>query len=170
MKAFHIRPVEQTDHARLLALWERSVRATHTFLGEADIAFYRPLVAEIFASEALELWVLADTENIPAGFLGLSDAAIEALFLEPADRGLGYGRRLVAHAQDLRGGALSVDVNEQNTSALGFYKALGFVVVGRSALDGTGHPFPLLHMRREAPPHEDAVRPHEPDGVLNSCS
>jgi len=25
-------------------------------------------------------------------------------------------------------------------------------VVGRSPLDGTGRPYPLLHMRRDAPP------------------
>ena len=29
---------------------------------------------------------------------------------------------------------------------------LGFVVVGRSPLDDEGRPFPLLHMRRDAPP------------------
>jgi putative acetyltransferase len=44
-----------------------------------------------------------------------------------------------------------VDVNEQNPAAVGFYEALGFVVVSRSPVDGDGRPFPLLHMRRPAP-------------------
>jgi putative acetyltransferase len=48
----------------------------------------------------------------------------------------------------LRGGDLTVDVNEQNPAAVGFYEAVGFVVVGRSPLDDAGRPFPLLHMRR----------------------
>jgi putative acetyltransferase len=39
-----------------------------------------------------------------------------------------------------------VDVNEQNEQALGFYRHLGFEVVGRSPLDGQGKPYPLLHM------------------------
>ena len=43
-------------------------------------------------------------------------------------------------------GATRVDVNEQNEPALGFYRHLGFAVVGRSALDGQGRPYPLLHM------------------------
>ena len=82
--------------------------------------------------------------------MGLAGDDISALFLEPVRRGQGGGRRLVAHAQALRGGALTVDVNEQNHAAVGFYQALGFVVVGRSPLDDGGRPFPLLHMRRPA--------------------
>lgn len=42
--------------------------------------------------------------------------------------------------------ALSVDVNEQNPQAVGFYLHYGFVQTGRSPLDGEGRPFPLLHM------------------------
>lgn len=147
----HIRPLRQSEHHALLALWERSVRATHTFLVEADIVFYRPLVADIIAGDALELWVLTDETNVPMGFLGLAGHSIEALFLEPAHLGRGGGRRLVAHAQELRVGALTVDVNEQNAAARGFYEALGFEVVARSPLDETGRPYPILHMRRETP-------------------
>ena len=78
-----IRPPQPTERSALVALWERSVRATHTFLTEEDIA---------------------------------------------------------------------VDVNEQNVEACRFYEALGFDVVGRSALDPTGRPYALLHMRRAVPP------------------
>jgi putative acetyltransferase len=152
------RPTERVD---LLALWERSVRATHTFLTEDDIQFYRPLVIEFLASEPLELFVLADEADTPIGFLALAGHAIDALFLEPAHRGRGNGRRLVAHAQKLRGGTLTVDVNQQNVAACGFYGALGFNVVAVSALDGTGRPYPLLHQRREAPTgtEEDTCQP-----------
>lgn len=147
----HIRRSQSADCAPLLALWERSVRDTHDFLTEDDIAFYRPLVGEILAGDSLELWVLTDASNVQIGFLGLSAHAIEALFLEPACRGRGYGRLLVAHAQQLRSGRLSVDVNEQNAAARGFYEALGFVVVGCSPLDEMGRPHPILHLRREMP-------------------
>ena len=135
----------------LIALWERSVRATHHFLGEDDIVALRPLVAEALGGGALELWALVGDDDVPLGFIGLDGDDISALFLEPAWRGRGGGRRLVGHAQALRGGALTVDVNEQNPGAVGFYEALGFTVVGRSPLDDGGRPFPLLHLRRRAP-------------------
>ena len=143
-----IRRARAADHDALVALWERSVRATHDFLTEADIGALRPLVREALSDEALELWVLTDGADAPIGFMGLADHDIAALFLEPAHRGQGGGRRLVAHAQQLRDGDLTVDVNEQNPAARGFYEALGFVVVGRSPLDDGGRPFPVLHMRR----------------------
>jgi putative acetyltransferase len=145
-----IRRARPADAGALLALWERSVRATHEFLTEDDIVGLRPHVAQALRDDALELWVLAQ-EDVPVGFIGLAGDDIAALFLEPAHRGRGGGRRLVAHAQALRGGELTVDVNEQNPAARGFYEALGFVVAGRSPLDADGRPFPLLHMRRPAP-------------------
>lgn len=151
MEAWSIRPASAADHPTLLTLWERSVYATHEFLTADDIAFFRPLVAEALASGSLELWVLATDADAARGWLGIAGAHIEALFLAPEARGQGGGRQLVAHAQALRGGALTVDVNEQNPAARGFYERLGFGVVGRSAVDGTGRPFPLLHMRRPAP-------------------
>jgi putative acetyltransferase len=147
---FSLARLQPGEHSALLALWERSVRATHTFLTEADIAFYRPLTAEILAGDALDFWVLADESNQPIAFMGLAGNAIEALFVEPAHRGRGCGRRLVRHAEELCTGALTVDVNEENVAARGFYEALGFNVVDRSPVDGLGRPHPLLHMRREA--------------------
>ena len=148
---WRIRPARAADAETMLALWERSVRATHEFLTDDDIVGLRPHVAQALGHDALELWVHADPRDTPIGFMGLAGNDVAALFLEPAARGRGGGRRLVKRAQALRGGELTVDVNEQNPAARGFYEALGFVVVGRSPLDGDGRPCPLLHMRRPAP-------------------
>jgi putative acetyltransferase len=41
---------------------------------------------------------------------------------------------------------MTVDVNEQNTKAVGFYERIGFKRTGRSRLDGQGRPYPLLHL------------------------
>ena len=54
-----IRRTRAADHDTLVALWERSVRATHHFLTEADIGALRPLVREALSDDAIELWVLA---------------------------------------------------------------------------------------------------------------
>ena len=48
-----------------------------------------------------------------------------------------------------RQGADSVDVNEQNPQAVGFYLRMGFAVVGRSETDDADRPFPILHLRLE---------------------
>ena len=84
------------------------------------------------------------------GFMGMAGSKMDALFLAPEFQGRGGGRRLVRHAQQLRG-ELTVDVNEQNPAARRFYEACGFVVEGRSEVDDAGRPFPLLHMRLPAP-------------------
>ena len=144
----HVRLAEPRDRTALLALWERSVRATHAFLTEHDIVALRPLVAEELASDAVAWWVLrADTAD-PIGFLGYTNDTIEGLFIDPAHRGMGAGRFLVEHAQSLATGPLAVYVNEQNPAAIRFYEAMGFADVSRSPTDGAGRPFPIAHMRR----------------------
>ncbi len=142
-----IRPAQPADHGQLLDLWLRSVRATHTFLTEADIQALLPLVRDQ-ALPALELWVLDGEDGGIQGWMGLAGSSLEALFLDPAQARKGHGRRLIEHARALKG-PLTVDVNEQNPEALRFYEACGFHVVGRSELDDQGRPFPLLHLAEQ---------------------
>jgi putative acetyltransferase len=147
----HVRPARVEDRERMLAIWERSVRATHHFLEDRDVVGLLPLVAQELGSDAIEWWVLQSAADETIGILGYAPAVIEGLFIDPDHHGHGGGSFLVAHAQSLAAGALSVDVNEQNGSALRFYEALGFSVVGRSPTDSDGRPLPILHMRRTAP-------------------
>ena len=147
----HVRPARPEDRQRLLELWERAVRATHTFLADSDVVALRPLVAAELAGDTVDWWVLVAATETPVGLLGYGRDTIEALFVDPDHLRQGGGKLLVAHAQSLAAGALSVDVNEQNESALRFYRALGFSVTGRSPTDGAGRPFPLLHMKRATP-------------------
>jgi putative acetyltransferase len=144
----HVRRAMEGDRPRLLGVWERSVRATHHFLDEADIAALRPLVAEELGSDAVDWWVLLSAAETVIGFLGYSSDTIEALFIDPDYHGHGGGTLLVALAQSLGTGALAVDVNEANDAARRFYESLGFAVVNRSSADAGGRPFPILHMKR----------------------
>ena len=143
-----VRRAGREDHEAMVVLWERSVRATHHFLTEQDVAALRPLVVDELASDAIDWWVLESTAGTLLGFLGFANDRIEGLFIDPDHRGRGGGSALVAHAQRLAVSSLEVDVNEQNEDAVGFYTALGFSLVGRSPTDGSGRPFPLLHMTR----------------------
>ena len=52
MSTLQIRGAQADDLRTLVPLWERSVRATHGFLSEEDIEFYRPLVVVIFMAGA----------------------------------------------------------------------------------------------------------------------
>jgi putative acetyltransferase len=140
-----IREATPADRDTLLNIWLRSVRATHTFVTEADIQEMLPLVRDA-ALVHLELWVLCSDAGTVIGFLGLSGTSLEALFLAPERLRRGGGRMLVEHARQLKG-PLTVDVNEQNPDAVRFYEACGFRVVGRSEVDSDGRPFPLLHLR-----------------------
>jgi putative acetyltransferase len=143
-----VRRAGRRDHGPMVSLWERSVRATHHFLTERDVTTLRPLVMDELSSDAIDWWVLESAGGTLVGFLGFANDTIEGLFIDPDHRGQGGGSTLVAHAQRLAVSSLAVDVNEQNEDAMRFYAALGFLVVGRSPTDGSGRPFPLLHMRR----------------------
>jgi putative acetyltransferase len=135
------------DRDVLFDIWLQSVRATHDFVSPEDIQSFIPLVKDYLASSEPDFWVVCSDDGTVMGFMGLSGSKMEALFLAPEFRGLGAGRHLVQHARALHG-ELTTDVNEQNLAARRFYEGCGFVVEGRSELDDTGRPYPLLHMRQ----------------------
>lgn len=135
---------EEFDLHRVFEVWESSVRATHTFLTEADIQSLIPLVKEILAQFS-PIYCLRDGEGAVFAFLGVENSKIEMLFVHPDHRGAGAGKTLVEYAIQALG-ANQVDVNEQNEQAVGFYEHLGFRRIGRSPLDASGNPFPLLHL------------------------
>ncbi|MBK5548337.1 acetyltransferase [Pseudomonas sp. TH04] len=148
-----IRPRVAADDTVLGALWERSVRATHDFLPEDDIQRLLPLVRDTYLPmPALDVWVFEDSQGL-AGFIATGGHNVEMLFIDPDRRGQGIGRQLLEHAR-ARHDTLTVDVNEQNSQAVGFYLHYGFIQVARSPLDGEGKPFPLLHMALPKPSTE----------------
>ncbi|MEH0886904.1 GNAT family N-acetyltransferase [Enterobacter sp. UNJFSC 003] len=130
---------------RLVAIWESSVRATHHFLQESDIAALRPLLLNAYLPN-LKVVIARDETGMIHGFLGVDDNRIEMLFVDDVSRGKGVGKLLLTYAVD-HFCANEVDVNEQNPQGVAFYRHMGFVQVGRSEVDGQGNPFPLLHMK-----------------------
>lgn len=137
-----IRQPQIDEYPLLLDLWEASVRATHDFLNEGDVEFYRPLVATYLP--LLKVYCAADDSGIK-GFIATGEEMIQALFVHPDARGKGVGKLLMDHAVNSLNIA-RVDVNEQNQQAVGFYERLGFRVIGRSEIDGAGKPYPILNM------------------------
>lgn len=139
-----IRPSTPADSARAVEIWRDAVDATHDFLTAEDrIAIGEEV--QSFLPQA-PLWLAVDAADRPLGFMLLDGASMEALFIDPAFRGRGVGKALVAHAIGLHG-AITTEVNEQNGQAVGFYERLGFARVGRSDRDGQGRAYPLIHLR-----------------------
>lgn len=148
-----IRTSNPKDENRIMEIWRASVAATHDFLRAGD---RDAIDAELqgFLPSA-PLWVATDSNDIAQGFMLLDARHIEALFLHPQYRGKGIGTMLVRHAISLVSGlavadgssGLTTDVNEHNEQALGFYLHLGFTTTGRSPTDGSGRPYPLIHLR-----------------------
>lgn len=92
---------------------------------------------------------------------------MEALFIDARHRGSGVGRLLVEDALR-RHPNLSNDVNEQNRQAVGFDERMGFERCGRSALDGQGRSYPLIHLRYQQPPPRTAARENSPERTKKS--
>ena len=92
--------------------------------------------------------VACAANGLVVGFMGLTGSNIDSLFIDPDVRGQGLGKQMIAHAQAACSDVLTVDVNEQNEQAVGFYRKMGFLQTGRSPVDGDGRPYPLLHLRR----------------------
>lgn len=138
-------PVHTADVPRVVEVWEASVRATHHFVSEADIQIFKPLVRDA-VSHMQQLACVRDSHDQVAGFIAVAHSKVEMLFLHPAARGQGAGRRLLNYAI-AEFAATTVDVNEQNQQAVDFYLRMGCEVVGRSERDGMGKPYPLLHLR-----------------------
>lgn len=132
----------EEDYKTLAGIWERSVMVTHDFLKEEDFnGIKAALIPDYFPN--VDLYTIAD-KGVYLGFIGLGPDSIEMLFIDSESRGQGYGSALVEFAKQR--GATKVDVNEQNPSALNFYKAKGFRIISRDETDDAGRPYPILHL------------------------
>ena len=139
-----IEPAESAQYPELIKVWEKSVRATHDFITEADIQHYKPLILNQYFDQ-LNLFCILDNKEIQ-GFIGLDGQLIQMLFIDPSVRGTGVGKTLVDFAVQTHGANI-VDVNEQNDQAVGFYLHIGFKTVERFDQDAAGKPYPILSMQ-----------------------
>lgn len=138
--------VKYNDQYReqVLAVWEKSVLATHEFLKPDDYLSIKEFLAKLNFND-FEVYCLVKNSTV-AGFLGVATQKVEMLFLSPDFIGLGLGKRLLNFAvSELK--AHKLDVNEQNTNAVAFYKKFGFETYERTDKDDQGKEYPLLRMK-----------------------
>ena len=140
-----IRAATSVDHRFIIAIWEKSVRATHDFLNEKDIEELRPLIENEYLY-ALDLFVIENEHPDILGFIGVSGDFVEMLFVDPEHFRKGLGKKLMLFAIN-KIKITRIDVNEQNLNAKLFYESLGFSVISRSSVDRQGKAYPILHMK-----------------------
>lgn len=130
----------------LLSVWESSVRATHSFLSDKEIANIKQYVPQALR-EIPHLLIAENEDGAAISFAGIDGHKLEMLFVAAEHRGKGVGRQLLQYAVDTYT-VNELAVNEQNPQAIGFYEHMGFQIYKRSGTDEQGNPYPILYMRR----------------------
>ncbi|PJJ66464.1 GNAT family N-acetyltransferase [Chryseobacterium geocarposphaerae] len=143
--SIQIRLATTGDYPRIMEIWESAVRATHDFLLEEDLSFFKHAIPKDYLPN-LEVYLFI-LQNQPVAFASVSEGSLEMLFVHNDYRGKGYGKSLFQFMDETKG-ITKVDVNEQNYQAVGFYEKLGFRKAGRSEKDGSGKDYPIIHMLR----------------------
>ena len=94
-----IRRSRHDEGEKLVAIWRRSVDATHDFLSKEYRVELETLVSS-FLPEA-PLWVAVTEKDEPIAFMLLTGEHMDALFVDPMVRGCGVGKLLIEHALTL---------------------------------------------------------------------
>lgn len=139
--SLRLRPAERADSAVILALIRELAEFEH--LADEVVATETGIESTLFGTDAVPRCILAFVGREPAGFalffrnystfLGRPGLYLEDLFVRPAFRRRGIGRRLLAElariATDENCGRFEWAVLDWNTPAIGFYRSLGAVAM-----------------------------------------
>ncbi|HEY1021167.1 MAG TPA: hypothetical protein VGE06_02585 [Flavisolibacter sp.] len=85
---YKIEKASVADFNEITAVWEASVRATHHFLAEDDILFFKPLIREQYLF-AVDVYCIRDEEGRIPGFLGTSSEKVEDVVYSSPEPGKG---------------------------------------------------------------------------------
>jgi len=143
------------DAPEVLSLYDAFIREADGPLGDAV-----DLEAEIAAGPPADLvppagaFLLARVDGEPAGiggvrFLDTDVAEVKSMFVSPAHRGVGLGRRLLAELDGIAAAhgcrAVRLDTSAYLTEALGLYRAAGY----REVPDYNGNPKADVWLERQ---------------------
>lgn len=132
-----IRPAIREDAGRILAFIREL--AEYEKLADAAVADEAGLAAHLFGQRPYAEALIAEVDGEPAGFalffhnfstfVGKPGLYLEDLFVRPAFRGLGLGKRLMVRlariALERDCGRFEWSVLDWNTPAIDFYRSLG---------------------------------------------
>lgn len=142
--SFMVQRYISSDYSRLFDIWERAVKKTHHFLSQESYEHIRLILPNYF--QKVEIYVYKKAGKDVA-FMGVRDDKLEMLFCDPDYFRQGIGSFMINYALNFLN-IKYVDVNEQNQSAIEFYKHHGFKEIARTTSDNFG--YPILHLAHES--------------------
>ncbi|TWT90191.1 putative N-acetyltransferase YjaB [Pseudobythopirellula maris] len=131
-----IRPYQEDDLPRLLAVWEEATVLAHPFMDEAFRSEAKRQIAEVFMP-ITENWVWDAPDRPVAGFVAMLGDEVGGLFVAPELQRQGAGRALLDHVAEPRD-ALELDVFAVNAVGRAFYQKYGFRLTEEKVHDETG--------------------------------
>ena len=129
-----IRKLQKADINRVADVWLKTNLTAHSFISEQYWTSNYERVKEMLPQA--EVYVYEDNKMIQ-GFLGVRDEFIEGIFVSVEMQSHGIGRLLLDYIKN-RKTKLSLNVYQQNTRAISFYKREGFEIKSYSLDKATG--------------------------------
>ena len=141
-----IRPFELTDLDDYMVMWWGASQAGHPFIDEAARLKDHDEMRDVLLP-ASETYCAFHGDTL-VGAVSLKENTVVGLFVHADFHGQGHGLALMNYVRALRSGMpLEVEVFEQNTRAVRFYRRFGFEPIERKDIASEDLPFPLLLLR-----------------------
>ncbi|USP40635.1 GNAT family N-acetyltransferase [Acinetobacter sp. XS-4] len=126
MSSAEIRQANIHDFSDLTEIWFSASVKAHDFIPEVYWENNKIKMQNIYLPMS-EVYLVENINNI-CGFIALVENTIAAIFVSPEQQGKGIGKLLINYAKGIRDN-LELNVYQQNTNSIRFYKSVGFKVV-----------------------------------------
>lgn len=147
--AFRLRPYQATEFDDALLLWQRAWQLAYPQIDFSKrLDWFREHWDNLLLDSKV---VVAELAQVPqlAGFVVVSPRTgyLDQIVVAPEAQRLGVGKALIGAAKQIGHQGLYLHVNKDNTRALDFYKANGFVVAGEDVNRRSGAPVYMMTWR-----------------------
>lgn len=127
-----IAPLTPKDLSMVMEIWLQGNLQAHAFMPDGYWQSFYEEVQQQIAQAEVYVW---QENDIPLGFIGLSDNYIAGLFVSSQQQRRGIGKALLQYVQQ-RKQQLTLHVYAENQRAVQFYQRSGFVVTAQQEQDG----------------------------------
>lgn len=126
MSSIGIRQANIHDFSDLTDIWFNASVKAHSFIPEAYWKNNKEKMQDTYLPMS-EVYLIED-QNKSYGFIALIENKIAAIFISPEHQGKGLGKLLINYAK-IQKDSLELNVYQQNTNSVRFYKSVGFKVI-----------------------------------------
>lgn len=130
----NIRLHTENDLDRMIEIWLEGSKLAHNFIQEdywkSNQTTMKETYLPVSRSHVLEV------DGTVVGFISMIDDYLAALFISPNEQGKGYGKILLDYVKDQKE-SISLQVYQENESAIRFYEKNGFIISNESIDENT---------------------------------